>query len=268
MSAKACVLGSPVSHSLSPKLHGHWLAKYGIDGSYTARETLAADLREALSDLVRRGFAGCNLTLPLKETALELMDALDESARAAGAVNTVVIRNGETRGYNSDGFGFIAGLDAQVPAWGKSHIVIIGAGGAARGIAAALKSEGVEKFSFICRTPARAVKIIRDLNLNGDVTKGLPGDASLLVNCTPLGLKGQPPLEIDISGLPKDAAVCDIVYRPLETPLLAAAKRHGLKTAAGLQMLLHQGRLGFRHWFGIDPAVTPALEKEIVSWAS
>ncbi len=267
MSAKACVLGSPVGHSLSPQLHNHWLKAYGIDGSYVAMETHAAALREVLSDLVRIGFAGCNLTLPLKETALAFMDALDESAKAAGAVNTVVIRDGKMTGYNSDGYGFAESLNAQAPAWNKRHAVIIGAGGAARGIAAALNGKGVEKFSFICRTPAKAEKVIDDLRLNGDIIAAPSDDVSLLVNCTPCGMAGQPPLGIDISTLPPDATVCDIVYRPLETPLLAAAKQRGLQTAAGLPMLLHQGRLGFKRWFGTDPAVTPALEKEIAACA-
>ncbi len=267
MSVKACVLGSPVGHSLSPKLHNHWLKAYGIDGSYVAMETPADALREVLGDLARVGFAGCNLTLPLKETALGLMDMLDESAKTAGAVNTVVIRDGKMTGYNSDGYGFVESLNAQAPAWNKRHAVIIGAGGAARGIAAALKGEGVQKFGFICRTPAKAGKVIDDLQLDGGIIAAPPDDTSLLVNCTPCGMAGQPPLGIDISALPPDAAVCDIVYRPLETPLLAAAMRRGLQTATGLLMLLHQGRLGFRHWFGTDPAVTPALEKEIAACA-
>ncbi len=267
MSAKACVLGSPVGHSLSPRLHNYWLKVYDIPGSYVAMETPAVDLREVLNDLVRLGFAGCNLTLPLKEAAVALMDTLDESAQRAGAVNTVVIKNGKMTGYNSDGFGFIESLKAQAPAWEKRHAVLVGAGGAARGIAAALKNAGVGKFSFICRTQEKAGKIIETLQLDGGIVSEPPEGASLLINCTPLGMTGQPALDIDISTLPPDAVVSDIVYRPLETPLLMAAKRRGLATAAGLPMLLHQGRIGFKHWFGTDPAVTPALEKEIASWA-
>ena len=164
MNLEACVLGSPVSHSLSPKLHGFWLKlNTASPGSYTARDVKPEQLSAALDDLVSQGFAGCNLTLPLKEHALRLMDKLDESSLAAGAVNTVVIRNGKKTGYNSDGFGFLESLTAQHPQWDKSHVVILGAGGAVRGIATALKDAGVQRFSFINRTPEKAKKLIQDL---------------------------------------------------------------------------------------------------------
>ncbi len=268
MGLKACVMGSPISHSLSPKLHGFWLKQYGIDGSYTALEVKPEQLRGALNNLAAQGFAGCNLTLPLKEYALELMDELDESARAAGAVNTVVIRNGKTTGFNSDGFGFLESLNAQRPHWDKHHVVIFGAGGAARGIAAALKNAGVEKFSFINRTPDKAEKIIKDLRLpQANITDALPKDTTVLINTTSLGMTGQPPMEVDLSALPKEAVVCDIVYRPLITPLLEDARRRGHPVVEGLPMLLHQGRLGFKHWFGVDPAVTRELYEEIAACA-
>jgi shikimate dehydrogenase len=267
MSLKACVMGSPVAHSLSPKLHGFWLKQYKIDGIYTAQEVTEKQLPRALEELAAQGFAGCNLTLPLKEASLPLMDFLDESAAAAGAVNTVVIRDGRKTGYNSDGFGFVESLRAHAPQWGRSHVVLIGAGGAARGIAAALKNAGAEKFSFLNRTPAKAEKIIGDLQLKGTVVSSVPRDATLLVNCTSLGMEGQPPLALDISPLNDNAVVCDIVYRPLVTPFLWSAKQRGLAVVEGLPMLLHQGRLGFRHWFGTDPAVTAALYEEIAACA-
>ena len=141
---RACVMGSPVSHSLSPKLHGFWLKQYKIDGEYTRREVTPENLKKELKILAEQGFAGCNLTLPLKECALALMDELDESSRVSGAVNTVVIHDGKMTGYNSDGFGFMESLKAQYPAWDGTNVVILGAGGAARGIAAALNKAGVK----------------------------------------------------------------------------------------------------------------------------
>ena len=264
----ACVMGFPISHSLSPKLHGFWLKQYNITGSYTAIEVKPEQLPTALNDLAARGFAGCNLTLPLKEHALALMDELDASSLAAGAVNTVVIQGGKKTGFNSDGFGFLESLKAQCPTWDKSHVVILGAGGAARGIAAALKNAGVEKFTFINRTPQKAQRIIEELYLaKAGIADTIPEDTTLLINCTALGMTGQPPLEMDISTLPKTAVVCDIVYRPLITPLLEKAQKRGNPVAEGLPMLLHQGRLGFKHWFGVDPVVTPALYKEIAACA-
>ena len=268
MGLNACVMGSPVGHSLSPKLHGFWLRKYGISGDYTTVETTPAQLSEALESLVARGFAGCNLTLPLKEQALGLMDELDESSRLSGAVNTVVISQGKKTGFNSDGFGFMESLTEQHPHWDKSHVVILGAGGAARGIAAALKNSGVQKFSFINRTRQKAEKLIKDLHLkNANVIHRLPQDTTVLINCTSMGMTGQAPLEIDISALPKASVVCDIVYRPLVTPLLEEARRRGNPVVTGLPMLLHQGRLGFKHWFNVDPAVSRELYEEMASCA-
>ena len=260
---KACVMGFPAAHSLSPRLHGHWLKTYGIDGVYTVREVKPEGLAGALDVLTAEGFAGCNLTIPLKEAALPLMDVLDESAQAAGAVNTVVMKDGKKTGYNSDGFGFVESLNAQAAGWDKTHAVLYGAGGAARGIAASLADAGVEKFTFINRNAARAEALIRDLGIEGDVAGEVPEDASLFINCTPLGMKGQPVFALDISALSRGAVVCDIVYRPLVTPLLETARARGLRIVEGLPMLLHQGRLGFCHWFGTDPAVTKELYEEM-----
>lgn len=266
---RAAVLGSPITHSLSPKLHGHWLRAYNINGDYTAIDTPAATLKETLKRLAGEGFAGFNLTLPLKEDALPLMDALDDSAKAAGAVNTVSIRQGHMTGYNSDGFGFVESLNAQCPTWRGDHVVLLGTGGAARGIASALKNAGAKKFTLVNRTPARAEALAQDLALphahveTWEQRAAALSDASLLVNCSSLGMKGQPSLDLDLTNLPKSATVSDIVYRPLVTPLLAHAQARGNATAEGLPMLLHQGRLGFKLWFGQDPAVTPELYNAI-----
>ncbi|MCK5556688.1 MAG: shikimate dehydrogenase [Alphaproteobacteria bacterium] len=261
----ACVLGFPVSHSLSPKLHGFWLKKHTIHGAYTSMAVTPEHLPQALDILVERGFAGCNLTIPLKEIALSSMDEHDESCLMSGAVNTVVIRDGKKIGYNSDGFGFMESLKAQHPDWDGTRVVILGTGGAARGIIASLRGNGAKQFVLINRTREKAEKVLSSFKMKEttivdweDRTTALK-EATLLVNCTSLGMTGSPPLELELSNLPKTATVCDIVYRPLTTHLLSDALQRGNPVTEGLPMLLHQGRLGFQHWFGVDPTVTPEL---------
>ncbi|MEZ0261209.1 MAG: shikimate dehydrogenase [Alphaproteobacteria bacterium] len=263
---KACVMGFPVSHSLSPKLHGWWLQKYGIDGAYTSMAVDVANLKDAFTLLKERGFRGCNLTLPLKESALSMMDEHDESCLMSGAVNTVVIDKGRLHGYNSDGFGFAESLTAQAPGWNGERVVILGTGGAARGIIASLRGAGAKHFVLVNRTPEKADKIVKAFKLESEVyawdqRHEALKDATLLVNCSNLGMKDQPALDLSLDTLPAEAVVADIVYRPLETGLLKKAKARGNKTVEGLGMLLHQGRLGFGHWFGRDPEVTPELYK-------
>lgn len=263
---RACVMGFPVSHSLSPKLHGWWLEKYGIDGSYTTMAVDVANLKDAFNILIERGYRGCNLTLPLKEAALSMMDDHDESCLMSGAVNTVVINNGRLRGFNSDGFGFAESLAAQAPGWNGARTVIIGTGGAARGIIASLRGAGAKHFVLVNRTPEKAEKIISAFKLDAETytweqRHEALKDATLLINCSSLGMKDQPPLDLSLDNLPKEATVADIVYRPLETGLLKQAKVRGNKAVEGLGMLLHQGRLGFGQWFGRDPEVTPELHK-------
>jgi shikimate dehydrogenase len=261
---KACVMGWPVSHSLSPALHGYWLKKYGIAGEYAPMAVTQERLKEALRLIADRGYRGCNLTRPLKEAALGLMDAHDESCLMSGAVNTVVIGDGKLKGFNSDGFGFLENLKARLPGWQGGRVVILGTGGAARGIIASLRGADAAHFVLVNRTPEKAEKIARSFSLPAEVCAwkhrhAALKDATLLVNCTSLGMEGEPELELDMALLPKTAGVCDIVYRPLMTPLLCAAQARGNPVVEGLGMLLHQGRLGFDHWFGRDPEVTPEL---------
>jgi len=264
---KAGVMGWPVAHSLSPALHGFWLKQHGIDGSY---ETLAVPpdrLAGALRALASKGFAGCNLTIPHKETALPLMELLDPAARRIGAVNTVVVGpDGALSGYNTDGYGFIENLRAQIPGWKPQAgpTTVLGAGGAARAVIYGLLTRGVSSVVNINRTPSRAealrerfgerVHVGRWDDLNGQL-----GDTALLVNTTTLGMHGQPDLAADLGQLPGHAIVADLVYVPLVTPLLKAAKARGLRTADGLGMLLHQAVGGFTLWFGKKPEVTPQL---------
>lgn len=269
----ALVMGWPVSHSLSPFLHGWWLRHYGIAGTYGKMAVLPGNLGEALKRLADSGGAGCNLTMPLKECALPLMDAHDESCLMSGAVNTVVIKDGKMTGYNSDGFGFVESLKAQHPAWDGTRTVVLGTGGAARGIIASLRAAGAKHFVLVNRTQDKALRVKKQFALDADI---LPWeqraaalkDATLVVNCTSLGMEGGEPLDVPLDFLPEGAAVCDIVYRPLKTALLQAAEKRGNPVVEGLPMLLHQGRLGFDHWFGRDPEVTPELYAYIAKEAA
>lgn len=267
---RAAVFGFPVSHSLSPVLHGFWLKTYGIAGSYGAMAVMPGDLKSALQMVRDRGFAGCNLTMPHKEAALPLMDAHDESCLMSGAVNTVVNRDGKLTGYNSDGFGFVESLRQQAPQWQGGRVVILGTGGAARGIIASLRAHGADDFVLVNRTRAKAARIVQQFDLAADVVDwedraaALTG-ATLLINCTALGMEGEPPLDLPLDTLDEKAVVADIVYKPLVTPILQQARARGLATVEGLPMLMHQGRLGFEHWFGVDPAVTPDLQAALVA---
>lgn len=261
---KACVMGWPVSHSLSPVLHRYWLNKYNIDGAYTAMAVLPEHLKEALRRIADQDFAGCNLTMPLKQSSLSAMDEHDESCLMSGAVNTVVINNGKIKGFNSDGFGFVENLKAKSISWEKDRVVILGSGGAACGVIASLAAEGVKYFALVNRDRTRADKIIKNFKISGETIPweerhAILKDATLLVNCTSLGMIDQPELDLDLSALPKTTPVCDVVYQQLMTDLLKRAAARGNPVVDGLGMLLHQGRLGFDYWFGRDPEVTQDL---------
>jgi shikimate dehydrogenase len=263
----AGVFGWPVTHSRSPRLHGYWLAKYNIDGAYLPFSTHPGNLENAIRALPSLGFRGANVTLPHKEPALGFVDEATARAQRIGAVNTIVIgEHGHIHGDNTDGFGFLAHLKASVPKFRASHgdAVVLGAGGAARAIVVALLDGGAPRVILANRTERRAEDLARDIG--GDIEVVGWADrhvalksAGLLVNTTQLGQAGQPPLEIDLKHLPKEAVVDDIVYVPMETALLAAAKARGNATVDGLGMLLHQARPGFAAWFGVEPEVTPEL---------
>ncbi len=267
----AGVMGWPVAHSLSPRLQNFWLAKHGIDGAYVPLPVKPADFAMALRALPALGFAGVNLTIPHKEAALSLVDTVDPLARRVGAINLVVATgNGRLEGRNSDVYGFIENLREQAPGWSQHRpAVILGAGGAARSVVIALIDAGVPDIRVTNRTRGRADALQA---LGPQVKVGewrdrarLLEGAGLLVNTTSLGMTKQPPLEIDLSPLPKSAVVNDVVYVPLETELLAAARRRGHATVDGLGMLLHQARPAFRAFFGIDPAVTAELRSHVLA---
>ena len=267
----AGIIGWPVSHSRSPRLHGFWLNSYGIDGAYLPLAVRPEQARDAIRALPLLGFAGANVTLPHKEAALSAVDRVTAQARRIGAVNTIIAAaDGTLEGSNSDGFGFLENLRQSAPQWqpGQGPAVLLGAGGAARAVAAALVDAGVPELRLVNRTAVRAEQLATDIGgpikpyaweQRGAALK----DGTLLVNSTTLGMKGRSPLDIDLQPLPPAAIVCDIVYVPLETPLLAAARARGLATVDGLGMLLHQARPGFAAWFGVEPVVTPELRSFI-----
>lgn len=270
---KAGVMGWPVDHSRSPALHGFWLKTLGIDGSYVRLPVKPENLAEALRDLPRQGFAGCNLTVPHKEAAMAVVDEISPEAQRIGAVNTVfVTKDGKLKATNTDGYGFITSLKAGAPQFDPKAgaAVVLGAGGAARAICVALQDAGVPEICIINRTTARAESLAA--TLKGPFTvaawserRARLKNAGLLVNTTTLGMKGQDPLEIDLTLLSPRATVTDIVYVPLETPLLAAARARGNPTVDGLGMLLYQAQPGFEGWFGKRPDVTPELRAHVLA---
>ena len=265
----AGVLGWPVGHSRSPRLHGFWLAQHGIDGAYIPLPVSPAHFEPAVRALPLLGFRGANVTIPHKEAAARLVDSIDPLSRRIGAVNTLLFDpSGSIGGSNTDAFGFIENLRAGMPGFSarRGPAAVLGAGGSARAVIAALLDDGAPEIRLVNRTQGRAQEVAAALG--GPITvvdwaeraAALEG-AALLVNTTQLGMAGQPPLEIALEALPVTALVNDIVYTPLATDLLARAARRGNPTVDGLGMLLHQARPGFAAWFGVMPEVTPELRR-------
>jgi shikimate dehydrogenase len=265
----AGVMGWPVAHSRSPLIHNYWLQKYGLAGSYVQLAVQPGRLAAALPGLAALGFKGCNVTIPHKVEALRLVDDVDSNARRVGAVNTVVVQpDGSLKGLNTDGFGYIQSLlDAQ-PEWraDAGPLVVIGAGGAARAIVLALSDRGAKEIRLTNRTPGKAEAMAAEF---GSPIKAVPWEqrhaalegAALLVNTTSQGMHGQPALDLDLSALSTAALVSDIIYVPLETHLLRAARARGNPTVGGLGMLLNQARPAFEAWFGVLPDITPELQQ-------
>ena len=269
----AGVMGWPVAHSRSPRLHGFWLTQHDVDGAYLPLAVRPENLGLALKALPAMGFAGANLTVPHKTAALGLVDRVSEEAKRIGAINTVVVAaDGKLAGSNTDAYGFLTHLRASAPGWrpGNGAVVLLGAGGAARAIAVALLDAGIEELRIVNRTIEHAETLAAGLGAKAKPlgwrarNEALAG-AQLLVNSTTLGMHGQPPLEIGLQRLPANAVVYDIVYVPLETPLLAAARARGNPTVDGLGMLLHQAVPGFAAWFGVTPKVTPELREFVLA---
>lgn len=268
----AGVLGWPVGHSRSPRLHGFWLERHGIDGAYVPLAVRPDHFAEAVRALPRLGFRGANVTVPHKEDTLRLVDEIEPLARRIGAVNTLVVDEaGRLIGRNTDAFGFLENLRRGCPSWraGDGPAVVVGAGGAARAVCVALIDAGIPEIRLINRTPARAEALAGEIGgpirvaLWADRAVALDG-AGLLVNTTTLGMAGQPPLELALDALPPRALVNDIVYVPLETDLLARARLRGNPVVDGLGMLLWQAVPGFEAWFGVRPEVTPELREFVL----
>ena len=262
---KACVMGHPVAHSRSPMIHGYWLRTLGISGAYELKDLTPEAFPDFVTHLAANGYVGGNVTVPHKEAAFRLVDHRDEASEAVGAVNTLWLEGGRLMGGNSDTHGFVANLDDRAPGWDVpgGRAVILGAGGAARSAAYALAARGLA-VAVVNRTIERARSLAAAfgprVRANGfEALARLLREAELLVNCTSLGMTGKPPLEVDIAPLKASAVVYDVVYVPLETGLLAAARSRGHRTVDGLGMLLQQAGFGFRKWFGGDPLVTPEL---------
>ena len=264
----AGITGWPVGHSRSPRLHGFWLDRYGIDGAYVPLPIEPADFPAAIRGLMLAGFAGVNVTIPHKVAAFAVCDTVDESARRAGAVNTLTFTNGRIAGSNTDGWGFLENLRAHGADPDAGPALILGAGGSARAIAAVLLERGV-RVTLANRTRAHGERLARDLpglTIAGwDQRNDALPDHALLVNTTSLGMAGHPPLDIDLDRAARGLTVADIVYVPLETPLLAAARARDIPCAEGLGMLLYQAVPGFRAWFGTDPTVDDALRRFVAA---
>lgn len=263
---KACVIGWPISHSRSPLIHGYWLKHYGLEGSYTRQPVEPTELTTFIDGLEKSGYAGCNVTIPHKEAVYNLVTPADETTTRLGAVNTVYLRDGQILGTNTDGEGFINSLSQGAPQMriANRRAVVLGAGGASLAVVNAILEQGAAEVAVANRTREKAEQLRirfgpRVVPLDWDKLSDQLGESSLLVNTTSLGMKGQPELKIDLSRLPQDAVVTDIVYTPLRTQLLLDAEHRGNAVVEGLGMLLHQAVRGFSLWFGVTPQVTQVL---------
>jgi shikimate dehydrogenase len=273
MTPLAGVMGWPIGHSRSPALHGHWLRRYGIEGSYVALGVIPQDFETAFAALPKLGFRGVNVTIPFKEAALSLANAVSDCAALIGAANSITFRHdGGIVADNTDGYGFLQNLRQGSPGWSAAAgpALVVGAGGAARAVVWALLSDGAPEIRLVNRTLARAERLrdhfgaritVIDWSRASDAAEG----AGTIVNTTSLGMTGQADLPLRLDAAPRTALVTDIVYRPLETPLLQRARHLGLETVDGLGMLLHQAVPGFESWFGRRPEVDEELRAAVLA---
>jgi shikimate dehydrogenase len=268
---KAFVTGSPIRHSRSPLIHNYWLRKYGLQGSYEAIETAPGDFTDFVCGLRSNGYVGGNVTLPHKEEAFLLSEKHDAAAREIGAVNTLWFEDGVLWGGNTDAEGFLANLDSAIPGWDqRKTALVLGAGGASRAVVYGLKQRGFGAIRIVNRTVERAQDLADRFGrgVSAHDWQAMPDllhDSALLVNTTSLGMEGKDELAIDLSGVDRRTLVTDVVYIPLETPLLKASREYGLSTVDGLGMLLHQAVPAFERWFGVRPEVTRELRELILA---
>jgi shikimate dehydrogenase len=270
---RACVIGNPISHSKSPKLHGYWLDRYGITGEYTALQVAEQDLETTIRSLPAKGFVGLNVTLPHKVAVLDLADQVTDRATLIGAANTLTFtEDGRIFADNTDGYGFISNLRQGAPDWDPKAgpAMIFGAGGAARAIIVALADAGVPEIIISNRTRAKAEALRADFGARIRVVDWVQAgsalaDAHLLVNTTSLGMKGAADFKVSLDALRPETVVTDIVYNPLKTPFLKAAEDVGCTAVDGLGMLLHQGVPGFERWFGQRPEVDEATRRAVLA---
>lgn len=270
---RACVIGWPVEHSRSPAIHRYWLELYGIDGAYEKEAVRPEEFASFLGSLSDRGYAGANVTLPHKTEALRLATKADESARAIGAANTLWLDGtGRLNASNTDAYGFMTNLNQEAPHWnkGRAPVMVLGAGGAARAILYGLIAQGASRILLANRTRDRAEVLAGTFGpavsvVDWDARNQALAGCGLLVNATSLGMSGKGPLDIEVEALPEDAVVADIVYSPLETPLLATARARRRQAVDGLGMLLYQAVPGFERWFGVRPQVTKELKAHVAA---
>ncbi len=266
---RAFVVGHPIAHSRSPLIHGHWLRTHGLAGSYERIDVAPADFSAFLTGLESAGLAGGNVTIPHKESAFALVERRDAAAEAIGAVNTVWLEAGRLCGANTDAYGFAANLDVGAPGWRDADAaLVLGAGGAARAIVHALRQAGIARIVIANRARSRAEALADGFGVESVAWDAIGGElvrSDLVVNTTSLGMAGKGVLDLDLDELRSTSIVTDIVYVPLETPLLAAARARGLRTVDGLGMLLHQAVPGFERWFGVRPQVDAALRAIILA---
>ncbi|MGI9394019.1 MAG: shikimate dehydrogenase [Boseongicola sp.] len=269
----AGVIGSPISHSKSPKLHGYWLQRYGIRGHYIPMDVASDDLESAIRVLPKLGFVGLNVMIPHKEHVLSIADLVTDRAALIGAANTLIFRkDGKIHADNTDGYGFIEALRQGAPNWkpAAGPAAVIGAGGAARAVLAALIEIGVEKIRISNRTRTRAEALRQDFGTKIEVVDWVQAGnmfdgATTVVNTTSLGMTGKQEMRVPLDGISKPAVVTDLVYSPLETRLLKHARNAGCTTVDGLGMLLHQAAPGFERWFGARPDVDDATRNAVLS---
>ena len=263
----ACVMGWPIAHSRSPLLHNHWFQKHGIAGTYVPVAVKPENLAAALRALPALGFSGCNLTIPLKQDAMKIVDEVDDVAKRIGAISCVVVRpDGRLAGTNNDWYGFVNMLKQEQPGWraDAGPAVVLGAGGGSRAVCYGLMQAGANEIRLVNRTYARAQAVAQEFGkpiqaLKWEERHDCLAGAATVVNATSQGMTGQPALDVRLDRLGKEALAVDIIYTPLETPFLAAARQRGNRTVNGLGMLLHQGRPAWKAWFGVDTEVTTEL---------